>query len=138
MDVCPKCQKALNCSSKDIYCDICNNWLHLKCSNVSNIQFAELASSSAPYYCHACKSNALPINAVINTNDVKTDYLGLAETKDEDIEVGCDQQQQQQFYFFYLNASTLNNTDTVRPGGGEKTLRSSRLPPPNHHDINSS
>jgi len=34
------------------------------------------------------------------------------------------------FIFFYLNASTLNNTDTVRPGGGEKTLRSSRLPPP--------
>jgi len=27
-------------------------------------------------------------------------------------------------FFFYLNASTLNNTDTVRPGGGEKTLRS--------------
>jgi len=39
MDVCSKCQKALNCSSKAIYCDICNNWLHLKCSNVSNIQF---------------------------------------------------------------------------------------------------
>jgi len=41
-------------------------------------------------------------------------------------------QKQQQFYFFYLNASTLVNTDTVWPGGGEKTLRSSRLPPPNH------
>ena len=36
------------------------------------------------------------------------------------------------FIFFYLNASTLNNTDTVRPGGGEKTLRSSRLPPPKY------
>jgi len=35
-------------------------------------------------------------------------------------------------FFFYLNASTLNNTDTVRPGGGEKTLRSSRLPPPKY------
>ena len=42
------------------------------------------------------------------------------------------QQQQQQFYFFNLNASTFNNTDTVRPGGGEKTLRSSRLPPPKY------
>ena len=27
---------------------------------------------------------------MINTNDVKTDYLGLAEMKDKDIEVGCD------------------------------------------------
>ena len=35
-------------------------------------------------------------------------------------------------FFFYLNASTLNNIDTVRPGGGEKTLRSSRLPPPKY------
>jgi len=40
--------------------------------------------------------------------------------------------QQQQFLFFFLNASTLVNRDTVRPGGGEKTLRSSRLPPTNH------
>jgi len=35
-------------------------------------------------------------------------------------------------FFFYLNASTLNSTDTVRSGGGEKTLRSSRLPPPKY------
>jgi len=34
--------------------------------------------------------------------------------------------------YFDLNASTLVDTDTVRPGGGEKTLRSSRLPAPNH------
>jgi len=34
--------------------------------------------------------------------------------------------------FFGLNASTLVNTDTVRPGGGGKTLPPSRLPPPNH------
>jgi len=34
--------------------------------------------------------------------------------------------------FFSLNASTLANTDAVRPGGGEKTFRSYRLPPPNH------
>jgi len=33
--------------------------------------------------------------------------------------------------FFGLNASKLVNTDTVRPEGGEKTLQSSRLPPPN-------
>jgi len=33
-------------------------------------------------------------------------------------------------FFFGLNASTLVNTDEVRSGGGEKTLRSSRLPPP--------
>jgi len=87
MDVCPKCQKALICSSKlfivicssKAICDICSNWLHLKYSSVSNIQFVELASSSAPYYCHACVSNSLPINAVVSTNDVKIDYLGFAE-----------------------------------------------------------
>jgi len=27
---------------------------------------------------------------VINTNDVKIDYLGLPEMKNKDIEVGCD------------------------------------------------
>jgi len=34
----------------------------------------------------------------------------------------------QQFYFFGPNASKLLNTVTVRPGGAEKTLRSSCLP----------
>jgi len=33
--------------------------------------------------------------------------------------------------FVGLNTSTLVNTDIARPGGDEKTLRSSRLPPPN-------
>ena len=107
MDICPKCQKALNYSSKAIYCDVCNNWLHLKYSNVSNIQFADLASSSAPYYCHARISNVLPINAVINTNDVKADYLGLAEMKDEDIEVGCDYHDINSFN--QLNTQNKNN-----------------------------
>ena len=107
MDVCPKCQKALNCSSNAIYCDICNNWLDLKCSIVSNIQFAELASSSATYYWHACISNALPINAVINANDVKTDYMGLAEMKDEDMEVGCDYNDINSFN--RLNTQNKNN-----------------------------
>ena len=36
------------------------------------------------------------------------------------------------FTFFGLNASTVVNADAVRLGGGKKTIRSSRLPPPNH------
>jgi len=33
--------------------------------------------------------------------------------------------------FVGLSPRKLVNTDTIRPGGGEKTLRSPRLPPPN-------
>jgi len=33
--------------------------------------------------------------------------------------------------FIFGHASKLLNTDTVRPGGDEKTIRSSHLPPPN-------
>ena len=54
-----------------------------------------------------CISNALPINAVINTNDVKTDYLGLAEMKDEDIEVRCDYHDINSFN--QLNTQNENN-----------------------------
>jgi len=34
-------------------------------------------------------------------------------------------------FIFGFNASKLLNVDTVKPGGGETTLRSIRLPPPN-------
>jgi len=73
---------------------------------------SELASGSAPYYCHACISNALPINAVISTNDVKTDYLGLAEMKNEDIEVGCDYHDINSFN--QLNTQNKNNICLLR------------------------
>ena len=33
--------------------------------------------------------------------------------------------------FFGLSPRKLVNTDTIRPGGGEKTLQPPRLPPPN-------
>jgi len=59
------------------------------------------------------------------TNILKTEQPADVKYKQQ-------QQQQHQFYFFGLNTSTLVNTDTVRPGVGEKTLQSSRLPPPNH------
>ena len=47
------------------------------------------------------------LNAVININDVKTDYLGLAEMKDEDIEVGCDYHDIDSFN--QLNTQNKNN-----------------------------
>ena len=47
------------------------------------------------------------MNAVTNTNDVKTDYLGLAEMKDEDTEVGCDYHDINSFN--QLNTQNKNN-----------------------------
>jgi len=45
---------------------------------------------------------------VISTNDVKTDYLGLAEMKDEDIEVECNYHDINSF-----NQLNIQNKDNI-------------------------
>jgi len=51
------------------------------------------------------------------------------------IDMCFSQQQQQQVLFLALTLVNFN-TDTVRPGGGEKTLRSLRLPTANRSSSN--
>ena len=54
---CSSCQKILNETAKSIKCDICNQWICLGCSNVTQEQYEVLSNLDGFHYsCFNCKS----------------------------------------------------------------------------------
>ena len=43
-----------------IQCDMCNGWIHLKCTVISPLKFHALYSSTEPYLCQNCSSELFP------------------------------------------------------------------------------
>ena len=60
---CKVCAKHCNNKQKTVFCEICCNWIHLKCSNWTSEQFAAYAKSSLLYYGISCISEELSIEA---------------------------------------------------------------------------
>ena len=46
--ICFICKK--NVKNNCIYCEICDQWLHLKCSKISRSQFISLSKSNGPFF----------------------------------------------------------------------------------------
>ena len=69
---CSNCNKTLKINEKAILCDLCNHWLHLKCSNLTFSQYISLSTSYAPYYCIRCIEKNFPFTGI---NNVEYDTL---------------------------------------------------------------
>ena len=62
---CKLCKKSCKSNQKCINCDICNEWMHLKCTSLSLAQFLEYSDDSLlPFYCIPCLSENLPLNCL--------------------------------------------------------------------------
>ena len=53
---------------KGIFCDICSNWYHLKCTKVTENELIEFNVSQQPYYYPKCLNESLPFE---NLNDIE-------------------------------------------------------------------
>ncbi|XP_063436638.1 uncharacterized protein LOC134718077 [Mytilus trossulus] len=56
---CTDCKKSVRSNQKAVQCDFCDNWTHLKCTNISNTQYHILSTSDDTFYCYEC-SQRLP------------------------------------------------------------------------------
>ena len=52
-EVCPKCQKKMTNWTKGVECEVCLNWYHLGCGNISESEYADIAETV--WYCMICK-----------------------------------------------------------------------------------
>ena len=50
---CPRCQKKVTYRTKGVECEICLNWYHLVCCNISESEYADIAETL--WYCMTCK-----------------------------------------------------------------------------------
>ena len=66
---CNVCSRACRDGQEAIQCDVCNKWVHKKCTKLTNDQFVHLGSSTMSYFCQPCISNLLPFYDVKNNDN---------------------------------------------------------------------
>ena len=53
---CGQCCKPVARNHRAIYCDTCYKWIHMKCANLSPIQYSNLGKSDDPWMCKDCST----------------------------------------------------------------------------------
>ena len=63
VDKCSVCLKLVRYNQKK-YCDICNIWVHFKCTNLTLCDFNQLVTTNDLFYCQRCISSVLLFNYI--------------------------------------------------------------------------
>ena len=72
---CISCGSGVVARSKAVSCDVCRNWIHIKCTNAISLDYYhKLALSGAPFdfTCNRCTLQALPFPDGLCTPDIPT------------------------------------------------------------------
>ena len=56
---CPVCKKSVLNQHKAICCDHCNQWVHIKCNNLNDLDYNLLKSKNENWYCILCTPEIL-------------------------------------------------------------------------------
>ena len=78
---CIECKKPVKCNQLAIFCNVCEFWIHFKCSTLTKAHYDFLATNvDLPYNCHKCRplspiANDIPSTSPINVPD--TNYNSL-------------------------------------------------------------
>ena len=57
---CGKCDKIVKDHQNSIQCNICNKWIHLKCTGLLKKDFNKFAKSDEPWFCWDCNLENIP------------------------------------------------------------------------------
>ena len=61
---CAVCEKSVLNQHKAICCDHCNQWVHIKCNDLNDLDYNLLKSKNEFWYCIQCTSEILPFCTV--------------------------------------------------------------------------
>ena len=61
---CTVCKKVFLNQHKAICCDHCNQWVHIKCNDLNDLDYNLLKSKNEFWYCILCTSEILPFCTV--------------------------------------------------------------------------
>ena len=68
-DICPFCEKIVKTRDKGICWDLCSKWIHIKCTNLNDLDYEYLKNNDKTWYCKTRIQQVLPFcNKKINPN----------------------------------------------------------------------
>ena len=85
---CSICKKNVRGNAKAVCCDICDNWVHIKCNSITHQRYAELTEpdNDETFYCNTCINTEMPFGSVSNDSFIQTNILGLNNENDSNLE----------------------------------------------------
>ena len=76
--LCAVCRYAVHKGQKSLYCDVCNYWLHLQCSELDETEYLRLSALREPWYCKVCLEGMFPFNCIDNNVQYKCCLYNLS------------------------------------------------------------
>ena len=61
---CKICARNVYDKDKAIQCDLCELWIHIKCNNLSYLDYSYLQNCDESWYCIKCYSTVFPFNSL--------------------------------------------------------------------------
>ena len=57
---CVSCSQPVKSNQHGIFCNVCERWIHLRCTSFSLTDYNNLASDDSPWICHICLGETFP------------------------------------------------------------------------------
>ena len=69
------CKKSVLNQHKAICCNRCNQWVHIKCNNLNDLDYNLLKSKNENWYCILCTPDILPFCQINEKMSISTGNL---------------------------------------------------------------
>lgn len=67
--LCSACNYSVHKNSRALFCDICQSWVHQKCTRLSVHDYRLIFSSDDPWFCQSCLSELFPFTHIADEVD---------------------------------------------------------------------
>ena len=71
---CKICENDVIDCDQSIQCNLSNFWVHIKCNNLTYIDYKFLQKSNDPWFCISCCSDIFPFNSLKNKTFISNFY----------------------------------------------------------------
>ena len=76
--ICRFCEAIVKTLDKAICCALCSKWIHIKCSNLNDLDYEYLKSKDESWYCKTCIQEILSFcNKRKNPNEINLSNTGI-------------------------------------------------------------
>ena len=63
---CKVCHRAVRHKQNAVECDLCDQWVHIKCNDISKTQYQKMVNQPQTWYCKICIKEIIPYSSLSN------------------------------------------------------------------------
>lgn len=80
-NLCAVCCRTVKGNKLGLFCIICKNWVHLRCTSLSRVNHHEISSTLNTWYCHLCLKDIFPFNHIEKNLEFLDSVLTSSKSK---------------------------------------------------------